>query len=694
MGRCGGGGKMIWCGDFNAHNEIWGSGHTDGNGAVVEEYMEGCGMVCVNEGGGTRVNIGKGTESCLDLMWVSAAMAGRCEWRVMRDSTVGSDHYPIVCRFEAGVCMQSRGHGKRWCYEKADWIKFKYLCEREGRKLTMEGSVNECAQELTSMLVAAAEVAIPVSKGGGRRRVVPWWTDECSKRVRERNKAFRALRRSMTDTKVLEYQRKRAETRRTIKRAKREAWREFCSTIGMGTDIGRVWKMFRKMLGKGGNAEIPVLVVGDAIAMTGKEKADALGVAFAKVHSGEHLCEESKRRRCEILKQKGDVLHKKAGTEEVMDAEFTKFELTKALVGCRRSAPGEDRVGYEMVKKAPDNVMEAIVGLFNKVWRTGVLPDGWKQAVVLPFAKPGKDPGKVDSYRPIALTSNLCKLMEKMIVKRLIFYLESKGLMSEAQSGFRRGRSTMDALVVVSTEIAKALAMKEKMVVVYFDIEKAYDTMWREGVLMKLSALGVEGRMYNWILDFLFDRYIQVRVGTILSERYEVANGTPQGSVISPVLFTIMIDDVFRDVGRGMGRALYADDGALWKRGKNEKFVMRKMQEAVDVVEEWSKRWGFRMSVTKSCFMVYSRRRVGEVRLHMYGQELGRVLEFKYLGLWFDGRLTWRKHVEFIEQKCRKVLNLMRAVAGVDWGADRRTLLCMYQALEHGAVQQDIEGRP
>ncbi|KAJ8004355.1 hypothetical protein DPEC_G00158310 [Dallia pectoralis] len=210
------------------------------------------------------------------------------------------------------------------------------------------------------MLVAAAEVAIPVSKGGGRRRVVPWWTDECSKRVRERDKGggrrrvvpwwtdeyskrvrerdkvFRALRRSMSDTKVLEYQCRRAEARRTVKRAKRDAWREFCSTIGRGGTLAGCGKCLGRCWVK---EEIPVLVVGDAIAMTGKEKADALGVAstFTLVV---HLCEESKMRRCEMLKQKGDVLLKKAVTGEVMDAEFTRFELTRALVGCRRSGTG------------------------------------------------------------------------------------------------------------------------------------------------------------------------------------------------------------------------------------------------------------------------------------------------------------------------------------------------------------------
>ena len=87
--------------------------------------------------------------------------------------------------------------------------------------------------------------------------------------------------------------------------------------------------------------------------------------------------------------------------------------------------------------------------------------------------------------------------MEKIIVSRMMYFLEVKGLMSVAQSGFRRGRSAMDAM--------NTHHLKEVMSVVYFDIEKAYDTMWREGLLIKLRALGIEGHLYNWIMDFLFD---------------------------------------------------------------------------------------------------------------------------------------------------------------------------------------------
>lgn len=99
----------------------------------------------------------------------------------------------------------------------------------------------------------------------------------------------------------------------------------------------------------------------------------------------------------------------------------------------------------------------------------------------------------------------------------------------------------------------------------FFDTEKAYDMMWKEGLLIKLHKMGVGGRVFNWIKDFLFERKIQVRIGSELSSQYTVGNGTPQGSVISPLLFIIMINDVFSEVPADTGRSHFADDGALRK---------------------------------------------------------------------------------------------------------------------------------
>lgn len=171
-----------------------------------------------------------------------------------------------------------------------------------------------------------------------------------------------------------------------------------------------------------------------------------------------------------------------------------------------------------------------------------------------------------------------------MITERLTYELEKKGMLASYQSGFRKGRNTMDSVIRLENEIRKAQANKEAIIAVFLDIEKAYDMMWKEGVLIKLHRMRVGRRVFNWVKNFLFGRKIQVQIGLEVSNQYTLGNGTPQGSVISPLLFIIMINDIFFKLPADIGRSLFADDGTLWKKGRNVEFIVRKMQETVDEV--------------------------------------------------------------------------------------------------------------
>jgi len=197
------------------------------------------------------------------------------------------------------------------------------------------------------------------------------------------------------------------------------------------------------------------------------------------------------------------------------------------------------------------------LALMNHIWQEGRLPSTWKHALVVPILKPGKDASKAGSYRPIALTSVLCKIMERMVTDRLVYKLEKKGWFTSVQKGFHRGRSTMDAVTSLDSDIKKAMVNREVLLAVFIDIEKAYDMLWKEGLVIKLYEAGVRGRMINWIQDILKNRRIQVRVANAFSAGTDIDNGTPQGSVISPVLFNIMINDIFEEIGIGFGKSLY-----------------------------------------------------------------------------------------------------------------------------------------
>ena len=141
-------------------------------------------------------------------------------------------------------------------------------------------------------------------------------------------------------------------------------------------------------------------------------------------------------------------------------------ELSRAIKKGGRTAPGKDGLSYEIFKNLGVLVLEEILALINSIWKEGILPAAWKQALVVPILKPGKGASKAGSYRPIALTAVICKIMERMVTDRLVFKLEKEGWFTPKQSGFRRGRSTMDSVLSLESDIKKV--NKEGLMGIFF----------------------------------------------------------------------------------------------------------------------------------------------------------------------------------------------------------------------------------
>ena len=688
-------GKVIWCGDFNAHSTLWGSNNTDANGSVIEEFIDDMGLVCINDGRGTRYNSTQNTESVIDLTLTSTVIAGVSTWDVLNQSTVGSDHYPILVKVGIEIHQEGGARTPRWKLDEAEWGAFQIISEGRCVKLLGENMINveEMNGKLVTALIQTAEETIPKSRGSKREKSVPWWDDNCSKAIKKRNRAFRQLKAHHTLDTLIEYKRALAVVRKTIRLAKRTYWRQYCNKIGRETQLAEeVWGMIRKMNGIKSNFEIPVMHSNNITAVSTVEKAELLAKTFVQVHSSGNLSVKAKHCRDNTLAQQiGGTVRKSTLSGGDLDLPFTLFELRRALLNVRQTSPGKDGVCYSMLAHLTDSALEAVLRLFNNIWDTGKLPSVWKQSVIVPILKPGKDSSNPSSYRPIALTSQLGKTMERLVTERLSHFLESKNLLSNYQSGFRKGRGTMDSVLCLESEIRKAQTNREMVIAVFFDVEKAYDMLWKEGLLIKLKKLGVNGKLHNWVLDFMFGRTIEIKVGTEYSKTYQVENGTPQGSVCSPILFNVMINDIFEQVERGIGKSLYADDGALWIRGRNLAYIQKKLQAAITTVEQWADKWGFKFSVAKTQCVCFSRRHK-EVSLKLYGQKIEQVSVVRLLGVWLDEKMTWKQHIDKVRDKCKRVNNLLRCLSGRNWGATRASLLNIYQAIMRATLDYGCIG--
>lgn len=276
-------GKIIWRGDFNAHSTLWGD-RDDGNGIVLEEFIEEEGLVCLNDGSATRVYVSRGTESAIDLTIVSRNVADKCGWEILKDTTIGSDHYPI--RVQVGMEVQKDGEmrGGRWILEKADWEKFREFSDEWLSVVEGSMSAEELCRVISSSIVDAAGAAIPKSEPRPLNRIVP---KQCQEAVKERNRTFRKLKKSHNFQCLIEYKSTQALVRRAVRKAKKEYRRRFCDSVVCTTPIERIWGMMKKMKGIDRNYGYPLLIDGEDIVVTSKDKAEVTAKTLARVHSSD-----------------------------------------------------------------------------------------------------------------------------------------------------------------------------------------------------------------------------------------------------------------------------------------------------------------------------------------------------------------------------------------------------------------------
>ena len=187
-----------------------------------------------------------------------------------------------------------------------------------------------------------------------------------------------------------------------------------------------------------------------------------------------------------------------------------------------------------MLCKLGIQARKKLLQLYNASWKSGHIPNMWKKAIQIPIHKSGKPKNMQESYRPFSLTTCLCKLMERILTHKLIWYLETNHLLMGEQAGFRKHRSTQDHVTYISHFIKDGFQKKQHTVAVWLDLEKAFEKVWTEGLILKLLRNNVSHNMLRWITQILKDRKACVSLQGERSRTGDIKNGVPQGGVLSP----------------------------------------------------------------------------------------------------------------------------------------------------------------
>jgi hypothetical protein len=666
----------IMLGDFNSKSTIWGNDTTDRPGQVIENLLLNQNVCILNTGQHTHYHQQTGSSSAIDLTLCSPLLLTNLEWKVLPD-TYGSDHFPITIDDTDNTPVTKE---PRYILKKANWTHFRDATEVSLTEDQIENlTVDEMVDNITIAITTAANLSIPMSSSRILPKRVCWWTPECTRVNIERKQALRRHQRTRLVADKITYSRRRAIARSKKNIIRKDSWKAFVSTLNVDTPMRKIWSRTGKMYGKYKQRTAPYLIHGNNTVTEPAAVANTLAQHYERISGRANYSPESIR---EMERSKSIRLDFKENEAQEYNTPISIREISGMLKQCKNSAPGEDQVQYQMLDNIHASLLTFIQILFNRIFLNHCYPDSWRLAIILSFLKPNKPSTSPTSYRPIALTSCIGKLMEKVINVRLVSTLEANNILSPVQYGFRRLHSTIDSLTRITTDITTAFTRKEQTACVFFDMEKAYDTTWKFGIVEKLHKSGIRGNLAKYIINFLKNRRFKTKIETSTSEECVQEEGVPQGSVLSCTLFALAINDITTVMPQDIKCSLYVDDFVIYSSSNYVPALERRMQRAINNATKWATNHGFKFSISKTNAINFHRKRgiPPEPSLTLYGQPIPFKPTEKFLGILFDTKMTWKPHIQSLKKNCMHKLNLLKSIAHTNWGADRTTMLRLYRA--------------
>ena len=405
-----------------------------------------------------------------------------------------------------------------------------------------------------------------------------------------------------------------------------------------------------------------------------------------------------------ILTSPGGAPHVTEHRNDQSGVEFlsvTRETVSRILASFRGgSSPGCDGISIETLKECKEHILEPLTHIVNRSFRENVFPRIYKKAILIPLFKKG-DPTDPSNYRPISLLSVIGKLIEKIAKEYLVNHIESNEILSDQQFGFRKGKSTDDAICLQNKIICTALDSGNKVIGIYMDLVKAFDTISHVKLLKAIEETGVNKGFVNWSASYLSGRQQFVKVGNQISDGQACYFGIPQGTCLGPVYFLIFIDKLLQKEIDGK-LISFADDTSLIVSGEDWPTVINKAERCIAVVQRCLTELGMKLNYGKTHFMAFALTnsripKIGILKIHSPHCLLNeckcphilQVESTRYLGVVIDQRLRWDLHIHSILSRMRKLMFICREVRNF-LAANTKRLL--YFALAQSILMYGVGG--
>lgn len=669
---------IIIMGDFNAKSGQWlADGPTDTAGAMLFNLLESFGLKQIvrdvtRPPGGQGLPSPSGQGSLLDLIITS--QPDLFEHPAIHAPLGSSDHFSIHCLMKLKRCEEKQAPRRLWNIRKANTVDLLAdLLDQPWPTRNSPDSLDHQWSQWVTIFSTCLTRHVPSKTIKNVQPKPPWLSDTLLAECKLKKRLFSLTKTHPTTENLQNFREQRNRVTALIRRAKKEFSSSMETQLRSPSNnkTTNFWSFIRRLRNKSGQTtEIPHLLrTGCHPASSDKEKADTLNQFFLS----KSITPEPDAPIAKIcpppLPSLPHLTDLQVSPEDVFNL-LSKLNATKA--------PGFDCVENSCLRLCAPGISTSLAVLFNNSLERGQLPTAWKHSKIRAIHKSGRK-DSADNYRPISLLSNVSKVLETLVNKAVYQHMNTNHLISPAQSGFRRGDSAPLQLFRLSTELFTALDSGKVVAAIFYDIKKAFDSVWHKALLGKLKAAGISGSLFWWIKDFLTTRAQQVSVGDCLSTAGSPKAGVPQGSPLSPTLFILYINSVTHTTISETN--CFADDTCTITPPLSLSSAQLILQRDINAVTTWVNDHQLTIHPTKTVSMLFHHPRAPSPSLHVYlGDRLvNQVSNHKHLGITLSASLSWSVHVDSLVSKISSMMAVLRFLRS-NYHFSSQSLLHVYRS--------------
>lgn len=702
-----GGAQVVAIGDFNAKSQEWNSRLTNTRGREMLRFL------------GTHQNIlAMGPEEPTyhhvrnrpDVLDIALLQNMTLNFENLRTLDEGSsDHNPIL--LELGDQDEDMS---TFTKKRTDWEQFRASLQRDIAPIPrieseeeIEAAISTLEEDIHRALRASTTETVT------RRVAAPMGElpEDTRQLIRDRRRAKRIAQRTRQPQARLVYNQLSRRVKAALQEHRQARWQRHLESLN--PEDRSMWNTQKAL--RNPRKPMPPIHGEQGIVYTRQQKAEAFADSL-ELQCRENQLDGEDEDWSDDVERRVRRINRLPDDDEITPTspEEVKEILRRLKI---RKAPGCDNIGNIVLRKLPRKGVAALVNIINAILRFRYFPEKWKRADVIMIPKPGKDLLFPSSYRPISLLPAISKVAERVILERLRTYSEELQVIPDEQFAYRSGHSTELQVLRLTEYVTEGFNHRQVTGAIFLDVAKAFDRVWHAGLLAKMIDMGYPTAIVKLVRSYLNRRELRVRVEGELSTYRPMEAGVPQGSVLSPHLFTIFTADLPRTARTSL--ALYADDTAIVARSTQARQVTRYLQEAASLLEEWCNRWKVEINADKSKAILFRRVRKQTPTGHvtMNGEAIQWHDTAKYLGVVMDRSLTWKQNTDEVVKKAKRTrallypmvgrqsqlnlrnkLTLIRTViqpqltyASVAWGYQAATQMKRIQAVENVALRCAVD---